>query len=548
MLCLLLAVGIAGGRAAQAATSAAAVKAPAAQAPAAQVPAAKAPGAKAPAAKSPAAKSPAAKAPTVKPPVVTAPAPPAVDVIQTSHDLSQHLTPVGEVRFKAAQPSGVPVIHVADSVRYQRIVGVGAAMTDTSAWLLYTQLPGRVFRGTMEALFGPNGIHLGFIRVPMGASDFTAQEYPYSYDDLNLLPGQSDPSLEHFSIGHDRPYILPALRAALNLNPAAQIIATPWSPPWWMKSNQNSGNACGCGTLLPQDYGVLANYFVKFLQAYAREKVPVDAIAPQNEPGQGTWYPGLNLPEDAEAAFVADYLKPALRRARLKTAIFGYDNTWANTIAPYVSALIGSAAGPALQGIAYHCYNGKPTTMSALHRLVPRLEQWVTECTTPNSPGWFPAELEIASLRNWASAVAIWNLALDPLGGPVQAPNTGCTGCTGVVTVDERTRQVSFGPNYYQLGQLSKFLEPGAVRIYSNHFVSYSAGPPGPGPGLDDVAFLNPDGTEGLLAYNNSTAPSRFAVNWHDKSFSYTLPAGATATFVWQSAQAHQTPSKAKTR
>ncbi len=452
---------------------------------------------------------------------------PTVQVTQTSHDLSQALSPVAQLRFSTKQPSGVPVIKVADSARYQRIVGVGAAMTDTSAWLLYTQLRGSAFRQTMDRLFGPRGIHLSFIRVPMGASDFSAGAYPYTYDDIPV-PG-TDPGLLHFSIGHDRAYILPALRAALNRNPHAQIIATPWTPPRFMKSNNNFDNTNNTATLLPTMYGPLANYFVDFLRGYSHAKVPVAAIAPQNEPGQGTWYPGLNLPESDEANLIANFLKPALRAARLKTAIFGYDSSWSNT--SYVAGLLQSSAASSLKGIAYHCYTGTPTTMSALHRQVPALEQWVTECTTQIHPKWFPAELEIASLRNWASAVNLWNLALDPLGGPVQAPNTACMGCTGLVTVDERTHQVSFNNGYFQLGQLSKFLKPGAVRIYSNHFVQYSAA--GPGPGLDDVAFRNPDGTDGVLAYNNSTASARFAVVWHNKSFSYSLPAGATVTFVW---------------
>jgi glucosylceramidase len=452
---------------------------------------------------------------------------PVIQVIQTSHDLGQELAPVGELRFGSKQPSGVPVIHISDAVRYQRIVGVGAAMTDSSAWLLYTQLPRYRFKKTMDALFGPGGIHLGFIRVPMGASDFSAEGHPYTYDDHP--PGGSDPSLGRFSIGHDRSYVLPALREALKLNPAAQIIATPWTPPDWMKIYNNRGNTNNASYLLPSDYGVLANYFVKFLQGYARAQVPVAAVTPQNEPGQGTWYPGLNLPEWAEASFVADYLKPALRRARLKTAIFGYDSSWSDT--SYPTGLLQSSARPALTGIAYHCYQGTPTVMSTLHRQQPKLEQWVTECTTQTDPAWFPAELEIAALRNWASAVNLWNLALDPAGGPVQAPNSACHGCTGVVTVDERTHQVSYGDPYFQLGQVSKFLKPGAVRIYSNHFVSYSAA--GPGAGLDDVAFLNRDGTEAVVAYNNSSAPARFAVVWHHKSFFYALPAGAMATFIW---------------
>ncbi len=456
---------------------------------------------------------------------------PVIKVIQTSQDLGQRLAPVGELRFRSKQPSGVPVIHMSDSVRYQRIVGVGAAMTDSSAWLLYTQLPRYLFKKTMDALFGPGGIHLGFIRVPMGASDFSANGHPYTYDDDS--PGGLDPSLRYFSLGHDRPYILPALREALTLNPAAEIIATPWTPPEWMKIFNTFGNNDDASYLLPSEYGALANYFVKFLRGYAQAKVPVAAVTPQNEPGQGTWYPGLNLPEWAEASFVADYLKPALRRARLKTAIFGYDYSWSTLVPPYVSSLLTGPAGQDLAGIAFHCYYGSPTVMSTLHRQEPRLEQWVTECTTQTDPTWSPPELEIASLRNWASAVSLWNLALDPAGGPVQAPNSACQGCTGVVTVDKSTHQVSFGAPYFQLGQVSKFLKPGAVRLYSNHFVKYSAA--GPGAGLDDVAFLNPDGTEALVAYNNSSAPTRFAVVWHHESFLYDLPAGAMVTFAWRS-------------
>lgn len=476
----------------------------------------------------------AAKTPTTPPAPVKNP---LVTVTQTSIGLTQTLTPVARLRFgDSASPRGLGVINVADSDanRYQRIVGVGAAMTDSSAWLLYDGLSASSFKRTMQALFGPKGIHLTFIRVPMGASDFSAEGYPYTYDDIPV-PG-SDPGLQDFSIGHDRPYIIPALKEALKLNPWAQLIATPWTPPRFMKTNDNFDNTDNDAGLLPSMYQSWANYFVKFLKAYAAAGVPVNAITPQNEPEQGTWYPGLNLPDQTEAGLIAYYLKPALERAKLKTRIFGFDSSWGNFavnggIPSYVSTLMDLASGPDLTGIAFHCYDGSPDVMSELHSLVPRLQQWVTECTSQTNPTWEPGELEIASLRNWASAVALWNLALDPQGGPVQAPNTACMGCTGLVTVNEASHTVSYGLPYFQLGQMSKFLEPGAVRIASNHFVSYSAN--GPGPGLDDVAFLNPDGTEALVAYNNTGAPVSFGVSWHGESLSYTLPAWAMVTFNW---------------
>lgn len=174
--------------------------------------------------------------------------------------------------------------------------------------------------------------------------------------------------------------------------------------------------------------------------------------------------------------------------------------------------------------------------MSAIHDSHPTVQELMTEC----SPGIIPygaAEAAISGTRNWASAVVLWNLALDPSGGPVQPPNSGCVQCTGLLTISERTQTVNYSLNYYQLGQLSRFVQRGAVRIGSERWVTEfkaASGPYGVTPGLDDVAFLNPDGTRVLVAYNNSTRRLRFAADWHGRSFAYTLAAGATVTFTWK--------------
>jgi glucosylceramidase len=173
--------------------------------------------------------------------------------------------------------------------------------------------------------------------------------------------------------------------------------------------------------------------------------------------------------------------------------------------------------------------------MSALHEQAPVDDQILTECSQGIAP-FAAAEVLIGSLRNWSSVVTLWNLALDPSGGPVQPPNAGCPGCTGEVTIDETTQTVSLRPAFFQLGQVSAFVQPGATRIGSNTFVSYAQTGPNTyavSPGLDDVAFLNPDGTHVLIAYNTSTSPIRFAVRWTGRTFTYTLPAKATVTFRW---------------
>jgi glucosylceramidase len=453
-------------------------------------------------------------------------APPTVQVFQTTPTLSQALTALAPLALTNTRPIGVPLITVDDTVRYQRLEGFGAAITDSSAWLIHDQLaPGRRKR-LMQDLFGASGIDLSFLRVPIGASDFTTGG-PYTYDD-----GRADPALARFSIAHDLGYVIPAIRGALGANPVLQILATPWSPPAWMKANGQLGNLGGSGTLLRSAYKQLARYIVKFIEAYAAAGVPIDAITPQNEPGVEVPYPSMNLPENDEATLVTSTLAPALHAAGLHPRIFGFDGVWATP--SYAYGLASGRAAGALAGISWHCYFGNPGAMSAVHRRAPRLEQIVDECS-PEVRKFSTAELTIASLRNWASAVAVWNLALDASGGPVQTPNVGCSGCTGVATVRGHDFRLSL--KYFQLGQVSRFVHRGAYRIGSGHFVSYGTDRGNTmvvSSGLDDVAFVNPDGTKVLVAYDNSAKPITFAVQSDGRFFTYAIPPGATTTFMWR--------------
>jgi glucosylceramidase len=481
----------------------------------------------------------AATKPAAAPPAAAPPAPVslAVGVTLTTSDMSQALSAQPQLTFSSTAPAGVPIVHVDDGVRYQTIKGMGGAMTDTSAWLIDDELTPAERQTLMASLFGPTGIDLNFLRVPIGASDFTVSPTPYTYDDLPA--GQSDPGLSHFSIAHDRAYILPMLDAALKLDPHVFVVGSLWSPPAWMKSNDNPNNLDEAGRLKASDYEPLAQYFVKFLQAYAAAGVHVSAITPANEPGSETTYPGMDLSEQAEQGFVTNYLSPALRTARLGTGIYGYDGGWASANTPFADQLATSSAAHDLEGIATHCYYGAPGSISTLHDADPTLDEIVSEC----SPGITPysvSDLLISSIRNWASAVGLWNLALDPRGGPVQAPNHGCPRCSGVVTVNPLTHTFTPTLAYYQLGQVSKFVAPGAVRIGSGNFVRYAYRGPGANiasPGLDDVAFRDPNGAEVLVAYNNSAAPVAFALeSSHGHYASYTLAPAATVTFTWDGA------------
>ncbi len=453
-----------------------------------------------------------------------------VHVVQTTADLSQRMQRLPDMRMEPGGARVPMVVHVQDRVRYQTILGFGAALTDSSAFLIRDALTPAARNGLMRELFSPTGIDLNYIRLPMGASDFTARGKPYSYDDM---PGKSDPGLRHFSVAHDLPYIIPTLRQARAIDPKLFIIANPWSAPAWMKTNHRFDNVRNTGTLLPVYYPLYAAYFVKFLQAYRRHDVTVDAVTPQNEPGVAE-DPAMNLPEPDEAAFLTRYLYPALAAARLRPKVYGLDMSW--TMAAYAAALARSPAAAGLTGISWHCYLGSPAVMTLLHALAPRLTQLVNECS-PELVGFTAAQVLIGSLRNWASVVALWNFALDPAGGPVQPPGTWCLHCIGLVTVDRATHSAQPGLWYYQLGQVSKYVARGAVRIGANTFVTDEANAGElyrPTVGLDDVAFVNPDGERVLVNYNSSPGPIQFGVSWHGRTLLYRQPAGATTTFTWR--------------
>jgi glucosylceramidase len=399
----------------------------------------------------------------------------------------------------------------------------------------------------MRSLFDPaGGIGVSFLRQPVGSSDFTAAPAHYTYDDVPA--GQTDFALKHFSIAHDEAQILPLLRQARKLNPQLSIMATPWSPPAWMKDNDSLIG----GRLLddPKVYDAYARYLVTFVQAYAKAGVPVDFLSVQNEPQNRhpSGYPGTDLPVPQEAK-VIEALGPKLKAASPKTKILGYDHNWTThpgdvestppgedpeTDYPY--QLLDSPAARWIAGTAYHCYFGDPSAQTALHDAFPGKGIWFTECSGSHGPTdtppqifrgtltWHARTLTIGTTRNWAKSVVNWNIALDSTGGPHLG---GCDTCTGLLTL-QADGTVSQDAEYFTVGHLSRFVKPGAVRIASTSF-----GTTGWNGQIMDVAFCNPDGSTALVVHNENDDPRTFAVAVGNQSFEYTLPGGALATFTW---------------
>ncbi len=445
-----------------------------------------------------------------------------VNVWLTTSDGSNQLAMQTALTFTSdGQNTDFATIDVNEHQQFQQMDGFGAAVTDSSAWLMYTRMNASQRNDLMKHLFDPaTGIGISFVRIPMGASDFSVNG-PYSYDDLP--PGQTDPTLSKFSINHDTAYILPILKQALALNPSLKFMANPWSPPAWMKTNGSMyGTANGqVGTLIPSDYGALAQYFVKFIQAYQAQGIPIYAITPQNEPGFAPDnYPGMLFPATDESNFIKNYLSPALNQANLHPRLIPYDHNWDNS--NYAKTLLGDpTTNRDIAGISWHCYAGSPTVMSAIHARYPTKDVYETECATGASVTPISTnDLLMQSVKNWAKTVELWNIALESNHGP---HNGGCPDCLGVVTIDPNTGNVIYSNDYYLIGHFSKFVVPGAYHIAASTLGS-----------LTDVAFKNPDGSKVVVAFNDGFRSRTFKVRWNSsQSFIYSLPVGATVTFKW---------------
>jgi len=436
----------------------------------------------------------------------------------TTSDRQKLLEKQAPLAWRRQKDPQLPLVIVAEGLAYQRIEGFGASMTDSAAYLIRQRVPAERQQAVMEDLFDPEkGIGVSFLRNPMGASDLA--RFHYSYHELP--PGTQDPALEKFSIDHDRQDILPLLKQALRINPRIRMMGSPWSAPGWMKT---SGAMIG-GSLRRDAYPAFALYFRKYLEAYAAEGVPVHYISVQNEPLYVPKdYPGMLMTAAEQTEFLRDHLVPALDAARLSARILVYDHNWDRPDYPAeVLADRVLAASPRIAGVAWHWYGGTPGAMTTVHQLDPKRGQYVTEASGGT---WIEDQVKadfeaiIHSMRNWCRAFVKWGLALNENRGPNAG---GCKTCTGLIEVNEQTGEVRQTIDYYTLGHFSKFLTPGAVRVYSTN-----------APGIITAAFVDRSLRRVLVAYNETQTAKRFQVEWRERWLTVELPPLGGATVVWE--------------
>lgn len=450
---------------------------------------------------------------------------PVIESWVSSQDAKLTLTRRPDVAFDPDRRPSSPGVKVDRSRRFQTLLGFGSSLEPTTCYNISRLAPDQQDEVIRRLVDRDRGIGMNLMRICIGTPDFTGDPW-YTYDDMP--EGQTDEQLEHFSIDKDRRYILPIIKKARRANPDLLFFASPWSPPGWMTS---TGDMIG-GHLLPKYYDAYARYFVRFIQAYQAEGIPIYAVTIQNEPGvdrsreKKKWrYPSCRWTGEQERDFIRDHLGPALKKAGLTTKIWSYDHNFNVQAKPgdagidYPTAVLRDPkASRFVDGVAFHGYEGKPAGMSVFHERFPDVPIHFSEGSVFGVIG----SLQLMSyLRNWACSYNAWVTMIDEKRGPNNGPFRASLTC---LMLDSATKKVTYRNDYYLYGQFMKFVRRGAVRVGTSGSVK----------AYQVIAFENPDGQIVLIVANPRRSPQRMHIRSGSGVASVSVPPVSVATFVWK--------------
>lgn len=356
---------------------------------------------------------------------------------------------------------------------FQSIDGFGFTLTGGSAQLIQQLAPAKRAE-LLQELFGPGGISV--LRIGVGATDLDAKVF--SYED----------SPRKFSLAPSKADLIPVLQQILAVNPAIKIMASPWSPPVWMKDNGNSKG----GSLLEKYYVTYANYLAKYIQAMAKEGIPIWALTPQNEPLHPGNNPSMYMSSQMQTAFIKTALGPVFQKQHISTKIIAYDHNCDHP--EYAIDLLNDPeARKYVSGSAFHLYNGDISALSTVKTAHPDKDVYFTEQWTGYKGDftgdfmWHVKNVILGAVNNHAKTAIEWNLANDPSYGP-HTPG-GCTECLGALTISGQ--DIARNQSFYIVMQAARFVPAGSIRL----------GIEVP-EGITAAAFKRPDGKMAVIIQN----------------------------------------------
>jgi len=389
-----------------------------------------------------------------------------------------------------------PFIFVDPTVTFQTIVGIGGALTDASAEV-FAKIPESVQNELLTAYYdAEKGIGYNMARTTIASCDFSSDMYAYIKD--------KDSTLSSFSVAHDEKYRIPLIKRAIKAaGGKLPMLVTPWSPPAWMKDNNNVLHG---GKLLDIYNQTWANHFVKFINIYEKVGIPIWGVSSQNEPMATQKWESCVFKAKEEADFIKTYLGPTLEKNKLQDVkIIAWDHN-RDLIYQRASTIMNDPeAAKYVWGFGFHWYETwsggdmQFDNLRLVHEAFPDKHLIFTEgCVEKYNPkqvrDWRLGERYGYSMINDFNAGTVawidWNILLDENGGPNHVGNF----CFSPVHANTKTGKLIYTNSYYYIGHFSKFVKPGAKRIACSSNRS----------SLETTAFVNPDGKITVVVLNRS--------------------------------------------
>ena len=472
--------------------------------------------------------------PTPDPPTPEPPTPEVFDATlwTTTFDKSQDFARSG-VAFGKAATMSPNVVRFTDET-YQTVDGFGLAITQASCYNLL-KMSAEDRTKLLTELFSPTaGAGSSLIRVCIGGSDFSMDEYTWCDKE----------GIQNFAVHEsESKYLFPVLDEIYRINPDVQIIGSPWSCPRWMKmdvqGNGTAFNSWTSGRLNPKYYADYATYFVKWVQEMQKRGYKVMAVTLQNEPLNHGNSMSLYMPWEDQRDFLK-VVGPAFAKAGLKTEIMLFDHNYnydgQSTQNEYPLKIYADAeASKYAAGSAWHNYGGNVSELDKIHQSAPEKGIWFTEASigTWNYGKGFGAqfqedfrEIVMGTLKRYGKGVTLWNMMLDNEGKPYRPG--GCSTCYGAVSIDQGSytlASVDRKSHWYDVVHPSVVVKPGAVRIGTKGHTA---------PNVTYLAFRNPDGSYGVLFLNEGASEQQFVFATDAHSVSITVPAKAVVSATWK--------------
>lgn len=379
------------------------------------------------------------------------------------------------------------LIIIYPEVTYQEIVGFGGAFTEAASYC-FSKLPKERQNQFIDDYFSMEGNNYTLCRTHIGSCDFCLDTYSYSNND----------SLSDFNIDRDKRFIIPMMKKAFEKNKDIKMVASPWSPPAFMKSNKKLKHG---GKLLDKYKNLWAEYLVKYLNAYKQEGINIDYMTIQNEPKAAQFWESCQYTSKEEQELIKNNIAPAFKKNDINTKLLIWDHNKERVVYRAKEIFDDPEVKDMVAGIGYHYYSGDYfENVKIFKELYSDKLAIHTEGCTGYERLWFRkrrrrvpnAEIYahdiIGDLNNGANGYIDWNMMLDYHGGPTHIHNQ----CNSPIMLNKKGNNYNKNLPYYYIGHFSRFIKPGAKRIAYSKYIS----------DLEVTSFINTDNTITVVVLN----------------------------------------------